>query len=137
MKKIMFLVAAVSSVLLVATRTVRSESTEKSPAEHKHEESAVAAKEFTIVAIEYEGTKVWVPGTLIVKMGDKVKIKLINNIKAEPNSHGFAIDEFGVKTVVTRGKPETVEFIADKEGLFKIYCQLHPAHIGGQLLVIK
>lgn len=97
----------------------------------------MGVREFSVVAIEYHGTKVWVPGTLIVQRGDKVRIKLINNIKSDPNTHGFAIDEFGLKTVVGRGKPEIVEFIADKEGLFTIYCQLHPAHIGGQLLVLK
>ncbi len=104
----------------------------------KHEMAhGESRKEFKVVGVEYQGTKVWIPGTLIVKKGDKVKIALINNIQSEPNTHGFAIDEFGVKSIVARGKPETVEFTADKEGLFTIYCQLHPAHIGGQLLVLS
>src|SRR5258708_25263670 len=91
-------------------------------------------QQFTQVAIEYKGTKIWLPGTIIVKKGQKVKIKLINNIESEPNVHGFAIDEYGVKTSVARGEPQTVEFTADKEGIFRIYCHLHPAHVGGQLL---
>ncbi len=94
-------------------------------------------KEFTIVGIEYQGSKLWVPGTMIVKVGTQVKIKLINNLKSDPNTHGFAIDEYGIKVVVARGEPQTVEFKADKEGLFNVYCHQHPAHIGGQLLVIK
>ncbi|MBI2119899.1 MAG: cupredoxin domain-containing protein [Elusimicrobia bacterium] len=105
--------------------------------EEDHTAHQAGVREFSIVAIEYRGTKVWVPGTLIVRKGDKVKIKLINNINSDPNTHGFAIDEFGIKKVVARGEIETVEFSADKEGLFTIYCQLHPAHIGGQLLVLK
>ena len=32
--------------------------------------------EFTVANIEYEGTKIWVPSTLVVHKGDKVKIKL-------------------------------------------------------------
>src|SRR5262249_47585944 len=106
-------------------------------------QASANVKEFHVVAIEYQGTKVWVPGTLIVKKGDQVKIHLINNIKPDPkdpnnpNPHGYAIDEYGVKAVVANGKPEMVSFKADKPGLFRIYCQLHPAHIGGQLLVLE
>lgn len=100
-------------------------------------DSAVAAeRSFTVVNVEYEGTKVWVPATLIVKKGETVKIKLINNVKSDPNQHGFAIPEFKVSAVVDRGEPKTVEFVADKAGLFTTSCQLHPAHIGGQLLVL-
>ncbi len=91
--------------------------------------------EFTVVNIEYEGTKVWVPSTLVVHKGDKVKIKLINNVKSDPNQHGFKIAAFNVEAVVTRGEPQTVEFVANKAGVFPISCQLHPAHIGGQLVV--
>lgn len=90
---------------------------------------------FTVVNIEFEGTKIWVPSTLAVHKGDKVAIKLINNVKSDPNQHGFAIPAFNVAAVVTRGEPQTVEFVADKAGIFPINCQLHPAHVGGQLIV--
>lgn len=109
---------------------------DKMPADHKVTAPDAPTKEFTVVAVSYEGTKIWLPSTLIVKKGDNVKIKLINNIPTDPSTHGFAIDEFGVKAVVERGKPQTVEFNASKDGLYTIYCQLHPAHIGGQLLVM-
>jgi len=98
---------------------------------------AVVAEEmqFTVVNIEFEGSKIWVPSTLVVHKGDKVKIKLINNVKSDPNQHGFSIAAFNVAAVVTRGEPQTVEFTADKAGIFPINCQLHPAHVGGQLVV--
>jgi nitrosocyanin len=92
---------------------------------------------FTVVNIEYETTKVWVPSTLVVQKGDKVKVKLINNVPSDPNQHGFTIPAFKVEAVVTRGEPQTVEFVADKAGIFRIGCQLHPAHIGGQLVVLE
>jgi nitrosocyanin len=98
---------------------------------------AESVREFTVVNIEYEGSKLWVPSTLVVHKGDKVKIKLINNVKADPNQHGFRIAAFNVETVVTRGEPQTVEFVADKAGVFPTACQLHPAHIGGQILVLE
>jgi len=100
--------------------------------------STVQAEEshsFTVVNLEYEGTKIWVPSTLVVHKGDKVSIKLINNVKSDPNQHGYAIAAFNVAAVVTRGEPQTVEFVADKAGIFPINCQLHPAHVGGQLIV--
>jgi len=99
--------------------------------------AAESVQEFTVVNFEYEGTKIWLPSTLIVHKGDRVKIKLINNVKSDPNQHGFRIPAFNVEAVVTRGEPQTVEFVADKVGLFPTACQLHPAHIGGQILVLE
>lgn len=92
---------------------------------------------FTIVNIEYEGTKVWIPSTLVVKKGTLVKVKLVNNVPSDPNQHGFAIPAYGIAEVATRGEPpKTFEFKADKEGVFPITCQLHPAHVGGELVVL-
>jgi len=93
-------------------------------------------REFTVVNVEYEGSKLWLPSNLVVHKGDKVKVKLINNVKADPNQHGYKIAAVNVEVVVTRGEPQTVEFTADKEGIFPITCQLHPAHVGGELVVL-
>jgi len=93
-------------------------------------------RQFTVVNVEFEGTKIWLPATLVVNEGDTVKIKLINNVKTDPNVHGYAIPAFKVAEVVTRGETKEVEFVADKEGIYPINCQLHPAHVGGQLVVI-
>ena len=90
----------------------------------------------TMVNMEYEGTKLWLPGTITVKKGTKVVLKLINNVPSDPNQHGFAIPAFNVAEIVARGEPKTVEFTADKAGVFPIICQLHPAHVGGQLVVL-
>src|SRR5262245_59679733 len=35
---------------------------------------------FTVVNIEYEGSKVWTPGTLVVKKGTQVKLTLVNKV---------------------------------------------------------
>jgi len=94
-------------------------------------------RQFTVVNIEFEGSKVFVPSTLVVKKGDKVKVKVINNIKSDPNQHGFSIPAYNVTAVVTRGEPASVEFTADKAGIFPISCQLHPPHVGGQLIVME
>ena len=91
---------------------------------------------FTVVNIEYEGTKIWTPATLVVKKGTLVKVKLINNVPSDPNQHGFAIPAYNIAEVVTRGEPKTLEFKADKDGIFPINCQLHPAHVSGELVVL-
>jgi nitrosocyanin len=96
-----------------------------------------AEREITVVNIEFEGTKVWVPAIIVAKKGEKVRVKMINKVKSDPNVHGFAIPDFNVKVDVYRDKPETVEFTADKAGLFRIWCHLHPAHLPGQLLVLE
>ena len=119
------LTLAVLAVALAAGAAVRS----------AHSEGE-AVRNFSVVNIEYKGSKVWVPGTLIAKAGETVKIKLTNNTPS--GKHGFAIDAFNVKTEVANdGQPAMVEFKADKAGLYTIYCQLHPGHIGGQLLVLE
>jgi nitrosocyanin len=92
--------------------------------------------EVTVAGIQYEGTKLWVPATIAVHEGDRVKVNLINKIPGDPAQHGWAIDAFKVVKVVNQGEPTSVEFVADKKGLFPIYCQLHPAHVGGQLIVL-
>src|SRR5205823_846601 len=98
--------------------------------------AAEMARTQTVVNVEYEGTKLWLPGTIVVKKGTKLTLKLINNVKAEPNQHGFAIADYKIAEVVNRGEPKEVTFTADKAGVFPITCQLHPAHVGGQLVVL-
>jgi len=100
------------------------------------EDKDAGAVNLTIVNMEYEGSKVWVPSTIVAKKGAKVTLKLINNVKADPNQHGFAIPAYNIAEVVNRGEPKTVEFTASKEGVFPFICQLHPAHVGGQLVVL-
>jgi heme/copper-type cytochrome/quinol oxidase subunit 2 len=98
--------------------------------------AAEPAMTFTVVNVEYEGTKIWLPATLVVKKGTQVKVKLVNNVPSDPNQHGFAIPAYGIAEVVTRGEPKTIEFTADKDGIFPINCQLHPAHVAGELVVL-
>lgn len=100
-------------------------------------EAQQASRELTLVNIKYEGSNIWVPGPLVVKKGDRVRLRGINNVKDDPAEHGLAIDEFGVKLVVNRGKPETTEFVADKAGIFRVWCHLHLPHIATQLVVLE
>jgi nitrosocyanin len=91
----------------------------------------------TMVNIEFEDTKIWVPGPIVVKKGDTVRIKAINNVKSEPPVHGLAIEAYGIQALVTTEKPEIIEFTADRAGFFPIICHLHPPHVGTQLVVLE
>lgn len=113
-------------------RPGQSQSASPSPAA-----AASNVREITLVNIKYEGSNIWVPGPIVCKKGDHVKLRLINNVKDEPPEHGFAIDEYGIKEVVKRGEPKTVEFDANQAGVFRCSCQLHLPHVGTQLVVLE
>ena len=98
---------------------------------------AQSVREVTLVNIEFEGSKIWVTGPVVVERGDTVKIKVINNVKSEPAIHGLAIAAYGIEVVVNAGKPESIEFKADRAGIFPISCHLHPTHVGTQLVVLE
>ncbi len=93
-------------------------------------------KTFTVVAEQINKTKFWFPSNIMVNQGDKVKLVLKNDIEGADNTHGFTIPAYGITEVITRGVPKTITFTADKAGIFPYSCQLHPAHVGGELLVI-
>ena len=92
-------------------------------------------RSFTMVSVEVDDAKIWLPSVIAVQQGDKVKLTLKNLVPGAVNQHGFTIPAYNVTEVVTRGEPKTVTFVADKAGVFPFSCQLHPAHIGGSLIV--
>lgn len=100
---------------------------------------AAPVREFKSVNIEVKGNKIWTPSFFVVKKGDKVKITLINT--APSGVHAFAIEGIAGTEVSMDSKEgantKTVEFTADKAGIFRIYCPIHAGHVGGQLLVLE
>ncbi len=91
-------------------------------------------RSITLVNYETDGVKQWLPGTIIAKKGETVEITLINNVPS--GIHGFFIPTFNIRKEVKKGTKEVVSFKADKEGLFEMQCHMHPAHVGGQLLLL-
>ena len=121
-----FAVSAIISVILAAAL----------PAAAQDQGGAANVKTFTIVAEQINKSKFWLPSTITVNQGDKVKLNLKNDVEGADNKHGFQIKDYNITEVVTRGVPTTVSFTADKAGIFPYICQLHPAHIGGELIVL-
>jgi nitrosocyanin len=81
-----------------------------------------------------QDVKIWEPTSITVKKGDKVSLRLVNK---HTDEHGYEISAFSVKEVVAGDKTASVSFVADKAGIFPIKCQLHPAHVVGQLVVLE
>ncbi|MBI1978649.1 MAG: cupredoxin domain-containing protein [Candidatus Aenigmarchaeota archaeon] len=66
----------------------------------------------------------YMPNDITVNLGDTVRILAITTDPS--HNHGIAIDGFRVNKVVSKtspSNPEIIEFIADKPGIFEIYCK--------------
>jgi nitrosocyanin len=91
------------------------------------------AKKLTLINVLLDDAKVWIPSSLIVQAGDEVELTLINKLD---DPHGFKIAAFGIEEVVQGKAKSTIKFTASKTGVHPFICQMHPPHIGGQLLVL-
>jgi nitrosocyanin len=134
MLKTMAAIAAMATLVLMgASRIAMAQGAPPAAPAPAMEEPGT--RSFTMVSIEADGAKIWLPSVIAVEQGDKVKLTLKNLVPGADNKHGFTIPGYNVTEVVTRDEPKTVTFVADKPGVFPFSCQLHPAHIGGSLIV--
>jgi heme/copper-type cytochrome/quinol oxidase subunit 2 len=135
MKK--YLLGILISTLFVSAESVMAE-------EHKHDMMKMDSSKKDVKKEEFvreiyvinekinEKTR-YSPATFIAKKGEKVRVHIYNTTDMP---HGFSITELKVEATVNP-KDNVIEFIADKEGLFDVFCQYHPGHFRAQLLVIK
>ena len=96
--------------------------------------AAAAPKKFTLINVVLDGTKIWLPSSLMVQQGDEVELTLINKLD---DPHGFKIEDFGVEEVVQPKAQMTVTFTASRTGAHSYICHLHPPHLGGNILVLS
>jgi heme/copper-type cytochrome/quinol oxidase subunit 2 len=101
---------------------------------HEHKAAEAGKRSFTIVNYQYESSRQWLPGMIAAYEGEEIEITLVNDTPS--GVHGFAIKDFGVQVNVLKGNPQKVTFTAGKPGIYPIHCHLHPAHVGGQLLIL-
>jgi plastocyanin len=135
MLKTMAAIAAVMALMLPgASRIAMAQGAAPAPAPAPAMEEP-GTRSFTMVSVEDDGAKIWLPSVIAVEQGDKVKLTLKNLVPGAENQHGFSIPAYNITEVVTRGEPKTVTFVADKPGVYPFLCQLHAAHIGGSLIV--
>ena len=62
------------------------------------------------------------PDTLRANKGDKVILHLTNVEKTPDATHGFSIPRYNINVSLDPGEVATVEFLADAEGSFAMYC---------------
>jgi plastocyanin len=132
--RILAVIGAIAALTLpTASRNAYAQNAAPSAAAAPADEPGT--RSFKLVSVEVDGTKFWLPSVIAVDQGDKVKLTLINQVPGASNQHGFAIPGYNIAEVVTRDTPKVITFVADKPGAFQYSCQLHPAHIGGSLIV--
>lgn len=78
------------------------------------------------------------PGVYVANQGDEVVLK-IHGVKGK--AHPVVLEGYNVGGVVKKGQTLTLEFRADKPGLYRLICTAHPdlAHGGpmeGYLFVV-
>jgi len=88
---------------------------------------------FRINATSVNGQSGFSVGTITVTQGDKVNIDVGNTTD---KAHGFSIDAFNIHHVVEPHQTQKLSFTPNKTGQFRIYCQLHPAHVPAQMIVV-
>lgn len=71
------------------------------------------------------------PEVIRVERGDRVRL----NLESVDVQHGFYIDGYDLHIVVPEGEPQSIEFLADKAGAFRIRCSstcgpFHPFMVG-------
>ncbi len=62
------------------------------------------------------------PDTIRVKQGDTVRFHLTNLEQTRDATHGFAINHYNINLSLEPGKTANVTFVADKSGVYPIYC---------------
>lgn len=96
--------------------------------------AAAEPKKFTLINVVLDGTKIWLPSSLMVHQGEEVELTLINKLD---DPHGFKIEAFGIEEVIQPKAQMTVKFTASQPGAYSYICQLHPPHLGGNILVLS
>ena len=96
--------------------------------------AAAEPKKFTLINVVLDGTKIWLPSSVMVQQGDEIELTLINKLD---DPHGFKIEDFGIEEVVQPKAQMTVKFTASQTGAHSYICHLHPPHLGGNILVLS
>lgn len=76
-------------------------------------------RNFTVIAKENEWR--FIPETIEVDRGDRVKLEIINE---DEYDHGLAIDAFGVSQRMPAKSTINVEFVVTQVGDFPYYCSV-------------
>jgi len=62
------------------------------------------------------------PDQIRVREGDRVIIHITNTEQTRDATHGFAIADYNIQASIEPGETTTIEFVADKPGVYNFYC---------------
>ena len=98
--------------------------------------SPSGVKEFTVTLEEHQNNRTWIPDMITVKVGDKVKLVIVNGDTenpAAPTYHRFAITEYKIDSGdISPNKQYVAEFTADKAGTFKYFDPRPDEKVGNE-----
>jgi plastocyanin len=94
---------------------------------------APTTREFLLSADVVNASNRWYPSNLIAYAGDTI---VFNATNRGTITHGFTVDGLGIQAVLDPGENQRFTAQSVGAGLYRYYCHLHGAHIGGQLLVL-
>lgn len=66
----------------------------------------------------------WDPGTIFLKKGEKVHLKILG---INGKEHPFIIEGTDIKGVVKKGEETEVPLQFDKKGTYRLICLIHPS----------
>ena len=115
---LVFVAVVAAGVFTIKKPVIRNTNTNSGQTLQTPGGSSADSKEIEIVANEYSFT----PSSIVVQKGDRVSIILKN---AGAITHALFIDGYGLTTGnVLPGRSATLNFTADKTGLFNYYCNI-------------
>jgi nitrous-oxide reductase len=62
------------------------------------------------------------PNKIEVMQGDKVTIHITKIEQTTDELHGFGLNEYNLNVVIDPGETKTIEFVANKPGVYPFYC---------------
>lgn len=75
----------------------------------------------------------FMPSQILVNQGDDVTLEYVG---INGDVHPGVIEGYNISFVVKRGQVTTVNFEADKAGVFRILCDVHHPSMHGELIVL-
>lgn len=123
--KILLILLAIMSVFILGCQnTIEPKTLDEFPSQdiktvtiENQTPSNQTLKEFYITARQWE----FEPRDITVSQGDLVRLT-ITSVDVE---HGFALPDFGIDERLNPGDAVVIEFIADKKGEFRFFCNVY------------
>jgi len=91
------------------------------PGEERIERTTIDGKPATVVYGTLIRSTI-TPDFIRVRQGDLVRMYLTNVETTPDATHGFSICEYNINASIEPGETVTIEFVADKPGVYAFYC---------------